>query len=84
MQIYVHNNGRVDWPSLDAMQADIKVDGFYAIPPRFQQGFDVWGSKIVLIKDEQARRWILRSFGPNRRDDNGEGDDIQEDCRGTW
>ncbi|MEW4565078.1 hypothetical protein AB1K70_21315 [Bremerella sp. JC770] len=84
MSVHAANVGRVDWPSLDAMQADVKAGGHYSIPPKFQHGFDVWGSKIVLIKDVEAKRWILRSYGPNRRDDNGEGDDIQEDTRGTW
>ncbi len=37
-------------------------------------GNDAWDMPLVLLKHENT--WILQSFGPNRRDDNLEYDDI--------
>ncbi len=84
MRLYAQDHGPTDWPNVDAMLFDVQQDGTYTMPPRLEHGFDSWGSKILLIKDKENKRWILRSYGPNCQDDNGEGDDIQEDLRGTW
>ena len=84
MSLYALNHGPTDWPNVDAMLFDVQQDGTYTVSPRLEHGFDIWGSKILLIKDKGNKRWILRSYGPNRQDDNGEGDDIQEDLQGTW
>jgi hypothetical protein len=37
---------------------------------------DPWGNVYVLQYVEQDKRIIVRSWGPNGRDDKGEGDDI--------
>lgn len=36
---------------------------------------DAWGMPVLLVRQSEEQ-WQLVSFGPNRRDDNGEGDDI--------
>lgn len=48
------------------------------LPYPISLGTDIWGSKIVLIRQEVQTRVILRSFGPNQRDDEGHEDDIEE------
>jgi len=63
-----------------SMQADVKSDGYSPNRRSFGRALDLWGSKIVLLKDESARRWILRSDGPSRQDDQNQ----EEDLSGTW
>jgi hypothetical protein len=39
---------------------------------------DGWGSPISISITEQGRRFTIRSLGPNKKDDNGQGDDMEE------
>lgn len=45
-----------------------------------QTGRDYWGNKLVYQVDHGAAKVILRSIGPNGRDELGEGDDIEVEC----
>lgn len=80
-------HGPRKWATLDDAAAEIygsgnlddQSDFLFGKPPQIANGIDPWGSKIVLIKGSKENRWILRSFGPNGRDDSGEGDDIDHE-----
>jgi len=84
LHYYVTAHAPKEWATLDDAVAEIygsgnlddQSDFLFGKPPQIANGIDPWGSKIVLVKGSKENRWILRSFGPNGRDDGGEGDDI--------
>lgn len=48
------------------------------LPCPISKGTDFWGGEIHFLKGEGMLEWILRSPGPNKVDDGGSGDDMDE------
>lgn len=84
MDLFIEKNGFADWIRMDEVLEDLEREGLFKPSKPLEAGLDRWGMPIVLLRDEVNRKWILRSFGPNRRDEWGDGDDIQIETRGHW
>jgi len=92
MQRYSLRHPPTEWQTYDEAMAEVKFAGmafhgarvFHNGYSPYESGLDPWGSKIVLLRGTRKNEWIIRSLGPNRVDEGGLGDDIEELVRMTW
>lgn len=80
--------GSPRWPSLDRAIVEVAANDpefaeFIGSLPILRKGKDRWGSELIVEYPPDGKFMVIRSCGPNKLDENGAGDDIEERVR-VW
>lgn len=87
IKLYILRHNLKEWDSLAAVLRDFHIaSSDQRLPESERERYrelvsygskDLWGSEIMILPGAKSPDLIIRSYGPNRRDDGGGGDDIE-------
>jgi len=87
IKLHVLRHNLHEWNNLAAVLCDFHIaSSDQRLPERDRERYrelvsygseDLWGSEIMILPGAKSPNFILRSYGPNGRDDGGGGDDIE-------